>query len=399
MAGPHRYDPGDYDQPSVKLDRFIKAARDQIGDRYQFGAETSDDDPNPSAFDSSELVEWAAHRAGFHDMPDGSWNQYRYLHDAGAAVSVDEALHTRGALVFGFSSDPLESADRPARAYVGISLGNGKILDISERGGAVREMDPGNFYSYGAKIPEFHAPDDIDVDPDIEMYPDEYPPDPDPVPAPSDEDVVVPDPDDPDGTDPAADGPSPDPAAGPGQDAPDGDTTEPLSQADPVTGEPSGYGADPATYGAADQPAYADQPGYADQTAYADDLSGYPDGTDAPAYASDSSGYPATDAAYADDAPSYASDAPAGYPADTSGYAATGTAYGGDPAGYSATGADYASDPAGYPATDAGDSAGYGGDQAVAYADDGAAGGGDYGGADATDAESAGFSSDTYSDA
>ena len=154
------YDPKDYDASSVKLDRFMKAATDQIGDKYQFGAETRLDDPNPTAFDSSELVEWAANQAGMHDMPDGSWNQYRYLHEQGASVSVEEALHTKGALVFGFSSDPLDSTDRPARAYVGISLGNGKVLDVSERGGEVREMDPGDFYTYAAKIPDFHAVDD-----------------------------------------------------------------------------------------------------------------------------------------------------------------------------------------------------------------------------------------------
>jgi hypothetical protein len=176
--GPRPYDPRDYEASSVKLDRFLEAARDQIGDKYRFGAEASEDDANPTAFDSSELVEWAAHRAGFHDMPDGSWNQYRFLHEAGASVPVEEALQTKGALVFGFSSDPLESADRPTRAYVGISLGNGKILDISERSGEVREMDPGTFYSYGAKIPDFHAPDDeITPDPGYPV-PDPYGGDP-----------------------------------------------------------------------------------------------------------------------------------------------------------------------------------------------------------------------------
>src|SRR5262245_4588793 len=167
---PRDYNPSDFDASSVKLDRFMKAATDQIGVKYQFGAEASFDDPHPDAFDSSELVEWAAHQAGMPDMPDGSWNQYRYLHDQGATVSFDEAMHTRGALVFGFSSDPLESTDRPTRAYVGISLGNGKVLDISERGGQVKEMDPGGFYSYGAKIPEFHAPDDS-VPPDDPFAP------------------------------------------------------------------------------------------------------------------------------------------------------------------------------------------------------------------------------------
>jgi hypothetical protein len=171
---PRDDDPSDFEVPSVKLERFMKAATDQIGTKYQFGAEASFDDPHPPAFDSSELVEWAAHQAGMPQMPDGSWNQYRYLHDVGATVSFDEAMQTRGALVFGFSSDPLASPDRPAHAYVGISLGNGKVLDISERSGQLKVMDPGGFYSYGAKIPEFHTPDDV-VRPDDPFAPSSEP--------------------------------------------------------------------------------------------------------------------------------------------------------------------------------------------------------------------------------
>lgn len=145
------------------LDRFVEVARQQIGTPYQFGAEADMKDPTPTAFDSSELVQWTAHQAGV-DMPDGSWNQYRYLHDQGASISVDDALKTKGALVFGFSSDPLASPDRPARAYVGISLGDGKVLDVSERAGEVREMDPGGFYTHAAVIPELTK--DLDSDHD-----------------------------------------------------------------------------------------------------------------------------------------------------------------------------------------------------------------------------------------
>ena len=87
-------------------------------------------------------MEWSAHQAGI-ELPDGSWNQYRTLHEQGASISVDDALKTKGALVFGFSSDPLASPDRPARAYVGISLGNGKVLDVSERARRGARARPG----------------------------------------------------------------------------------------------------------------------------------------------------------------------------------------------------------------------------------------------------------------
>jgi hypothetical protein len=157
------YNPNNLPRHELDLEHFMKVARGQIGDKYEYGAE-ADGNPDPESFDSSELVEWAAHEAGVTDMPDGSWNQYRWLADKGAGVTVDEALHTKGALVFGFSSDPMASSDRPTRAYVGISLGDGKnVLDVSERGGAVREMPHGGFYNYGAVIPDFHPLDEPPV--------------------------------------------------------------------------------------------------------------------------------------------------------------------------------------------------------------------------------------------
>jgi hypothetical protein len=157
------YNPNNLPRHELDLEHFMKVARAQIGDKYQFGAE-ADGNPDPESFDSSELVEWAAHEAGVTDMPDGSWNQYRWLADKGAGVTVDQALHTKGALVFGFSSDPMASSDRPTRAYVGISLGDGKnVLDVSERSGEVREMPHGGFYNYGAVIPDFHPLDEPPV--------------------------------------------------------------------------------------------------------------------------------------------------------------------------------------------------------------------------------------------
>ena len=105
---------------------FVREALAQAGDRYVFGAEARGDDPNPTAFDCSELVQWSAHRAGV-EVPDGSWLQYRQLEQQGGAVSVEQALHTRGALLFYFSSPP--TGGRPAEAHVAISLGDGRTIE------------------------------------------------------------------------------------------------------------------------------------------------------------------------------------------------------------------------------------------------------------------------------
>ena len=47
----------------------------QLGKPYIFGYEVKLDDPDPQAFDCSELVEWFYKQMG-SDVPDGSWHQY-----------------------------------------------------------------------------------------------------------------------------------------------------------------------------------------------------------------------------------------------------------------------------------------------------------------------------------
>ncbi|QRO01088.1 peptidoglycan-binding protein [Archangium violaceum] len=96
-------------------DAFVKKALAQDGDRYVFGAETNLNDPNPKAFDCSELVQWAAHQVGV-SIPDGTMNQLPHIQRAGKAISVDEALRTKGALLF-----------RPG--HVAISLGDGRTIE------------------------------------------------------------------------------------------------------------------------------------------------------------------------------------------------------------------------------------------------------------------------------
>lgn len=127
--------PGDFAQvgggpeavPDRSLETFLEAALAQRGDRYVMGFEVRADDPDPDTFDCSELVEWAAARAGV-TITDGSWLQYQAVAGAGTEMSVDEALRTPGALLFKFGSDPM-SATRPDGADVAISLGDGRVME------------------------------------------------------------------------------------------------------------------------------------------------------------------------------------------------------------------------------------------------------------------------------
>ena len=165
------------DQP---LDVFIGRAMMQRGDPYRRKVEVEPSDRGGGSdyahprhvsgpWDSSELVEWAAKQAGVRDMPDGAWEQYRWLRNQdGGEVTVKEALETKGALVFGFSSNPNTSHGRPTGGYVAISVGDGKnVIEVSERSGKVAVVPAGRLYTKAAKIPELHEPrGDRDLDGD-----------------------------------------------------------------------------------------------------------------------------------------------------------------------------------------------------------------------------------------
>jgi cell wall-associated NlpC family hydrolase len=137
------------------LDTFLDAATSQAGDSYVFGAEADLGDADPEVFDCSELVQWAAGRAGV-TMPDGSWYQYLHLQEAGTTMSVEQALNTPGALLFSFSSEPTAGGGRPSQAHVAISLGDGHTL-IEARGRAygVGEFSAdGRTFTHAASIQE-----------------------------------------------------------------------------------------------------------------------------------------------------------------------------------------------------------------------------------------------------
>ncbi|MDY7231808.1 peptidoglycan-binding protein [Hyalangium rubrum] len=121
-------------------ENFVQRALSQAGDRYIFGAEVNLNDSNPRAFDCSELVQWAAHQAGV-SIPDGTMNQLPHAQRAGTTMSVEEALRTRGALLF-----------RPG--HVAISLGDGRTIEAKGSAYGVGVFSAHNRgWTAGARVP------------------------------------------------------------------------------------------------------------------------------------------------------------------------------------------------------------------------------------------------------
>lgn len=103
---------------------FLIEAMAQIGKPYRFGAEASPRDPAPAAFDCSELVEWAAARAGAV-IPDGSGPQIAFCEKSGAVIPIHLALQVPGALLF-----RRPRGDKPG--HVAISLGDGRTVEAMD---------------------------------------------------------------------------------------------------------------------------------------------------------------------------------------------------------------------------------------------------------------------------
>jgi cell wall-associated NlpC family hydrolase len=98
---------------------FVALCLKQKGDRYIFGVEAKYSDPNPSAFDCSELVEWALHRLG-SKFPDGSWAQEAACRAAGTLIPIERAIRVQGSLLF---------RHRGSHGHVAVSLGNGSTIE------------------------------------------------------------------------------------------------------------------------------------------------------------------------------------------------------------------------------------------------------------------------------
>lgn len=125
-----------------QVDQFVALCLQQAGKSYVFGAEASPSEPNPRAFDCSELVEWACARVGVSPrFPDGTDAQEAHCRRNGTIISVSAAINTKGALLF-----------QPG--HVAVSLGNGTTIEaMNPSRGVTKGNANGRGWTVGARIP------------------------------------------------------------------------------------------------------------------------------------------------------------------------------------------------------------------------------------------------------
>lgn len=114
---------------------MVTAALTQAGDTYIYGAEASGADPNPNAFDCSELVQWACARVGV-TFVDGSSAQIA----ACKPITVEQAIRTRGALLW-----------HPG--HIAISLGDGRTIEAANPSAGVTSYNAAGRFQRGGLIP------------------------------------------------------------------------------------------------------------------------------------------------------------------------------------------------------------------------------------------------------
>lgn len=114
---------------------FVAVALSQAGDTYIYGAEAAGSNPNPNAFDCSELVQWAAARVGVAFV-DGSSAQIA----ACRPISVAQAIRTRGALLW-----------HPG--HIAISLGDGRTIEAANPRAGVTSYGAAGRFQRGGLIP------------------------------------------------------------------------------------------------------------------------------------------------------------------------------------------------------------------------------------------------------
>ncbi len=146
------------------LDDIITIGRTQFGKPYRLGGSWNAGDSDPPFFDCSEFTEWVCLRAGAPvRLAEASYLQFWQCKDAGRIISVEQAIVTKGALLFSFRSaagavePPRTNAAANAmlvRRHVGFSAGNGRTVEAMDTDhGVVDGPATTERFTHGGLIP------------------------------------------------------------------------------------------------------------------------------------------------------------------------------------------------------------------------------------------------------
>ncbi len=133
--------PGDLKKGTKSAYDFVAWAQKQVNDKYVFGANPSASDPDPSQFDCSSLVKWAAAQVGLN-MPRTSNEQLAVC----TPISVEEASRTRGALIF------VKGTGANGHVVISLGTGNHTIEARGQKYGVVNYRISGRGFDAAGKI-------------------------------------------------------------------------------------------------------------------------------------------------------------------------------------------------------------------------------------------------------
>jgi cell wall-associated NlpC family hydrolase len=108
---------GDSEGPTA--DRLVDLALHQVNDRYVFGTDADENNPDENEFDCAELISWSCAQLGV-TLPSYSVSQIDAASAAGLEISVAEASNIRGALLFREAGHNGTSTN-----HVALSIGTG----------------------------------------------------------------------------------------------------------------------------------------------------------------------------------------------------------------------------------------------------------------------------------